>query len=1066
MELDNSLLKEFAQITNDSGTKSQNTYLRGTVIKGSDGKYVQLDGSTTATPISEVVDVQEGDRVLVSIENHRATIIGNFTFPPSARKEQEAIDQAGSAQDTANTANNKAQEAVTKSETAVSQSAIANASAQEAKEQATNAINAANDANTNANEAKELATQAGTDASEAKQQAANSQAASAEAQAEVTRLQGEVNDAKEDANKALEDLQTQANEITGIKQNYATKVEVGNTKAELETSITTKVGELETTVSQTYATKTENVELEGKLQSQINQNADNISSQVTKIESLESDTEQAKKDVDNALSKANAAQAAATTAQSTADAAQAAANTAQTNADTAAEKAQIAQNAADAAQAAANAADAAVQSAQNDLNEAKQNLENVSSRVDATEEEIAEAQSKVDKAQTDVNNALADAAEANLAATKAQQAADKAQTDAETAQGLANAAQQKADNAQTAATNAQKAADKAQEDVAALTKRVETAETSISQNSENITLNANKIIEIGEQADATDTNLKNNYYSKTETDAAIKVQSDRITSTVTKVETVEKTAVTSTVEQFYLSSSPTALSGGSWSTSQPTWTEGKYIWRRTLVTKGDGSTSYQPSQNGVCITGNTGAKGDDGQPGKGIQSITNYYLTTDKAPGKQFNIEWGGDTTGLEAILMDVGMSGVTYGYYKVSNEILSIDDINSSCIVKSYSSLDGETIEYINFYETFGENNEAISIGFDNTPYIFIFRQPFTDNGVTYSPGIYFLHYNYDTSYLKMTLFISQFSSPNWSIDPIDTDSVNNHLYTYQVIEYTDGSKTTTDQILIGTYGNDGETGKGIDNILNEYQISNDGVTTPTGEWSETIPQTTAENPYLWVRLTTTYTDGTTSVAYTVGATPEGVLEHLDTAITNVENTFNDSLADTTSNLNTRIEQAQSTISQLSNMISHLVTDEKGQSMMTQTSDGWTFNMSTINGNLKAIEDAMINIKDDQNDSNDALQKLTDLVDSVAKKTAYITLSTDDNGDPCIELGKTDNEFKLRITNIAIDFLEGSTKIAYANNNTFYSTKIIVKELQIGTGPGFVWKTRENGNCGLSWIE
>ena len=105
------------------------------------------------------------------------------------------------------------------------------------------------------------------------------------------------------------------------------------------------------------------------------------------------------------------------------------------------------------------------------------------------------------------------------------------------------------------------------------------------------------------------------------------------------------------------------------------------------------------------------------------------------------------------------------------------------------------------------------------------------------------------------------------------------------------------------------------------------------------------------------------------------------------------------------------------------------------------------------------------QNDTNNLLDKLTNLVNSVTEKTAYITMSTDGNGDPCIELGKSDNEFKVRVTNTAIDFLEGSTKIAYANNNTFYSVKIITEELQIGLGPAFVWQTRPNGNCGLTPI-
>lgn len=78
------------------------------------------------------------------------------------------------------------------------------------------------------------------------------------------------------------------------------------------------------------------------------------------------------------------------------------------------------------------------------------------------------------------------------------------------------------------------------------------------------------------------------------------------------VEEVVGDAVTDIVEEFYQSDSPTELIGGTWSETQPVWTEGKYIWRRSVTTYGDGSTEYTPSETGVCITGNTGASGEDG----------------------------------------------------------------------------------------------------------------------------------------------------------------------------------------------------------------------------------------------------------------------------------------------------------------------------------------------------------------------------------------------------------------------------------------------------------------------
>ena len=77
----------------------------------------------------------------------------------------------------------------------------------------------------------------------------------------------------------------------------------------------------------------------------------------------------------------------------------------------------------------------------------------------------------------------------------------------------------------------------------------------------------------------------------------------------------------------------------------------------------------------------------------------------------------------------------------------------------------------------------------------------------------------------------------------------------------------------------NDGAAGKGVKSTSITYQAWKDGTTTPTGVWSSTPPKTTAENPYLWTRTITTYTDGATSTAYAIGATPEGLKEEIDKA-------------------------------------------------------------------------------------------------------------------------------------------------------------------------------------------
>ena len=48
--------------------------------------------------------------------------------------------------------------------------------------------------------------------------------------------------------------------------------------------------------------------------------------------------------------------------------------------------------------------------------------------------------------------------------------------------------------------------------------------------------------------------------------------------------------ITSIEEQYYLSTSDQSPTGGSWSTTQPTWESGKYIWTRSFITWEDGVT--------------------------------------------------------------------------------------------------------------------------------------------------------------------------------------------------------------------------------------------------------------------------------------------------------------------------------------------------------------------------------------------------------------------------------------------------------------------------------------------
>lgn len=65
----------------------------------------------------------------------------------------------------------------------------------------------------------------------------------------------------------------------------------------------------------------------------------------------------------------------------------------------------------------------------------------------------------------------------------------------------------------------------------------------------------------------------------------------------------EGVGIASITEQYYLSTSRTALTGGSWSDTRQPWVAGRYYWTRSKITYTDGKITYT---DGVCVTGEAG----------------------------------------------------------------------------------------------------------------------------------------------------------------------------------------------------------------------------------------------------------------------------------------------------------------------------------------------------------------------------------------------------------------------------------------------------------------------------
>lgn len=101
--------------------------------------------------------------------------------------------------------------------------------------------------------------------------------------------------------------------------------------------------------------------------------------------------------------------------------------------------------------------------------------------------------------------------------------------------------------------------------------------------------------------------------------------------------------------------------------------------------------------------------------------------------------------------------------------------------------------------------------------------------------------------------------------VDYTQNDPTNVSAYSWAKIKGETGAK--------GDKGDTGASGKGVKSTAVTYQASSSGTTIPAGVWSATPPATSADKPYFWTRTIITYTDNTTSTAYNVGSTPEGIV-------------------------------------------------------------------------------------------------------------------------------------------------------------------------------------------------
>lgn len=99
-----------------------------------------------------------------------------------------------------------------------------------------------------------------------------------------------------------------------------------------------------------------------------------------------------------------------------------------------------------------------------------------------------------------------------------------------------------------------------------------------------------------------------------------------------------------------------------------------------------------------------------------------------------------------------------------------------------------------------------------------------------------------------------------SWSTSPV---AVSEGSYLWTRVTYSDG-KTAYSVAKQGVSGTNGSSVT-VSGVAYAYQLGSSGTTPPTGTWS-TSPVAPTTSKFAWTRTTTTYSDGTAAVTYTVG--------------------------------------------------------------------------------------------------------------------------------------------------------------------------------------------------------
>ena len=339
------------------------------------------------------------------------------------------------------------------------------------------------------------------------------------------------------------------------------------------------------------------------------------------------------------------------------------------------------------------------------------------------------------------------------------------------------------------------------------------------------------------------------------------------------------------MEEYYLSNSATSLIGGSWVSTSPAWVDGKFTWKRSLITYADNTiTTTSP----VCVTGATGATGPKGDTGPtGSQGIpgTSQYFHVKYSANSNGNPMTDIPNTYIGTSVTSSATAPTTYTSYKWV-QLKGAQGAKGDQGIKGAPGANGVS-SYLHI--KYSDNGTTFTANGGETPGAYIGQYVDTmvadsttfskytwtkvkgdagakgDKGATGATGA-------AGKGVKSTVVTYQASTSGTTVptgtwgSSIPSVAANSYLWTRTIITYTDNATSTSYAIgKMGATGATGATGKGVKSTAVTYQSSTSGTMIPAGTWGSTIPSVAA-NSYLWTRTIITYTDNTTSTSYSIG--------------------------------------------------------------------------------------------------------------------------------------------------------------------------------------------------------